>query len=166
MGALVALEFAASHSKLVNGICLMGISARMPVNEDLLKAAKNDDPLAYDLITSWSHGTSGHFGKTPVPGLSLIGGGRALMNSVPKGSLAIGLNACNNYRNGIKAAEKILCPTLCILGNEDKMTPARKGKEIAETINGAKTVLVCLAAIRSLDENLPQDVTYPNWLNE
>ena len=43
-------------------------------NEYLLDVATNDNPLAYDLITSWSHGQDGHFGKAPVPGLSLISG--------------------------------------------------------------------------------------------
>ena len=142
MGALVALECASQHLNLVGGICLIGISAKMPVNEDLLKASENDYPLAYDLVNSWGHGPSGHFGKTSVPGLSLIGGGRALMNSVPKGSLSIGLNACNKYQNGLQAAEKVFCPTLCVLGSEDKMTPARKGKEIADRISGAKTHLI------------------------
>ena len=142
MGALVALECATRHSRLVSGICLIGVSPEMPVNENLLNAAKNNDPLAYDLVTSWSHSHFGHFGKTPVPGLSLMGGSKALMNSVPKGSLGIGLNACNIYKNGLDSAKKVRCPTLCILGNEDKMTPARKGEEIANAIPDAKTHII------------------------
>ena len=138
MGALVALECAANHSKLVSGICLIGVSGEMPVNKDLLEAANKNDPLAYDLITSWGHGLTGHFGKTTVPGFSLIGGGKALMSSVPKDSLGFGLNACNLYQNGFNAARKVCCPTLCILGSEDKMTPALKGKEIADSITGSK----------------------------
>jgi len=172
MGALVALECAARHSKLVSGICLIGVSAEMPVNENLLNAANNDDPLAYDLVTSWSHSHFGHFGKTPVPGLSLMGGSRALMNSVPKGSLGIGLNACNKYQNGLYAASKVCCPTMCVLGNEDKMTPSRKGEEIANAIPGAKSHLIkdcghmimleqadeCLIALKKLFK----DINFPN----
>ena len=67
MGALVALDCADRHSKLIMGICLIGVSAEMPVNENLLNAAQNNDPLAYDLVTSWSHSHFGHFCKTPVP---------------------------------------------------------------------------------------------------
>ena len=33
--------------------------------------------------------------------------------------LAIDLRACNNYINGLQAAAKINCPTLCILGDKD-----------------------------------------------
>tara|TARA_Y100001970_G_scaffold229733_1_gene285038 strand:+ start:380 stop:1192 length:813 start_codon:yes stop_codon:yes gene_type:complete len=142
MGALVALESAYRYSKFIKGLCLIGVSAEMPVNEYLLKAATNDNPLAYDLITSWSHGQGGHFGKTSVPGLSLISGSRALMSSLPKGSLGIGLNACNLYKNGLNAAKGVLCPTLCVLATDDKMTPSQKGKEIADLIPDAKTCLI------------------------
>ena len=40
MGSLVALECAARYSNLVRGICLIGVSAEMAVNESLLKAEK------------------------------------------------------------------------------------------------------------------------------
>jgi pimeloyl-ACP methyl ester carboxylesterase len=114
----------------------------MPVHPDLLEAARKDDPLAYDLVTSWGHGPAGHLGKTPVPGLSLIGGGRALLSSAPKGALGNDLEACNVYQNGMNAARNIHCPTLCIIGSDDKMTPPRNGMELASTIPEAKTEII------------------------
>ena len=39
MGALVALESAHRYSKFIKGLCLIGVSAEMPVNEYLLNAA-------------------------------------------------------------------------------------------------------------------------------
>ncbi len=168
MGALVALEFAYRYSKFINGLCLIGVSAEMPVNEYLLDVATNDDPLAYDLIASWSHGQDGHFGKAPVPGLSLISGGKALMRSLPKGSLGAGLNACNIYKNGLTAARGVLCPTKCILASDDKMTPLRKGKEIGALIKGSSIKIIkecghmimleksdeCLEALKSHFQNI------------
>ena len=46
--------------------------------------------------------------------------------------LAVDLRACNDYKNGLKAAANINCPTLCILGDKDKMVPLDKGKKMAE----------------------------------
>ena len=131
MGALVALECAARYPKLLTSISLLGVSATMPVHPVLLEAAsnsgrsENNESLAYDLVTSWGHGRTGHFGISPVPGMSLIGGGRALLSSSPKAALGIGLKACNAYQNGMRAAKKVTCPTLCLMGSEDKMTPPK-----------------------------------------
>ena len=60
---------------------------------------------------------------------------------------------------------------MCILGNEDKMTPSRKGEEIANAIPDAKTHLIqdcghmimleqsdeCLIALKEIfkDINIP-----------
>ena len=56
MGALAALEFTSRYPERVHSLCLMGPSVKMPVHPDLLKAAHKDDPLAYELVTSWGHG--------------------------------------------------------------------------------------------------------------
>jgi pimeloyl-ACP methyl ester carboxylesterase len=52
--------------------------------------------------------------------------------------LAVDLRACNNYKNGLKAASNINCPTLCILGDKDKMVPLDKGKQMAEKIKNSQ----------------------------
>ena len=120
----------------------------MKVHPVLLEAAANagssdgNESLAYDLVTSWSHGRTGHFGKTPVPGMSLIGGGRALLGSAPQRALGVGLTACNEYQNGMQAAEKVDCSTLCLMGSEDKMTPPKQGEKLAASITNAKMHLI------------------------
>ena len=52
--------------------------------------------------------------------------------------LAVDLRACNDYKNGLKAAANINCPTLCILGDKDKMVPLEKGKKMAESIKSSQ----------------------------
>ena len=52
--------------------------------------------------------------------------------------MAVDLRACNNYKNGLKAAENVNCPTLCILGDRDKMVPLEKGKKMAENIKNSQ----------------------------
>ena len=39
----------------------------------------------------------------------------------------------------MNAAKKIGCPTLCIIGSDDKMTPKLKGMELVSAIPEAKT---------------------------
>ena len=73
MGALVALECAVRYPKRISGISLMGAAAEMPVHPELLNAAKNNQPLAYDLVCSWGLGIRGHIGGAPVPGMNLMG---------------------------------------------------------------------------------------------
>ena len=53
-------------------------------------------------------------------------------------SLAVDLRACNNYKNGSKAAETVNCPTLCMLGEKDKMVPLEKGKKMATKIKNSE----------------------------
>ncbi len=142
MGALVALQCAAEYPERVTSLALLGAACQMPVHPFLLAAAQNDEPIAYDLVTSWGHGTAGHIGRTSVPGMSLIGGGRALLSNSPKGALGLDLAACNDFQNGSDAATKVSCPTLLIIGSDDKMTPAKKGQALASFISNAKSAII------------------------
>jgi pimeloyl-ACP methyl ester carboxylesterase len=56
--------------------------------------------------------------------------------------LAVDLRACNNYKNGSKAAEIISCPTLCMLGDKDKMVPLEKGKKMATKIKNSELSII------------------------
>ncbi len=56
--------------------------------------------------------------------------------------LAVDLRACNNYKNGSKAASEINCPTLCILGDKDKMVPLSKGKQMADKIKNSELKII------------------------
>ena len=42
----------------------------------------------------------------------------------------------------MKAASKINCPTLCILGDKDKMVPLDKGKQMAEKIKNSELKII------------------------
>ena len=56
--------------------------------------------------------------------------------------LAVDLRACNDYKNGLKAAANVNCPTLCILGDKDKMVPLDKGKKMAESIKNSQLEVI------------------------
>ena len=142
MGALAALDCAGRHGGRVRALALLGVAPRMPVHPDLLAAAEANDHMAFDLVTSWAHGASGHLGGARAPGLWLMGGGERLLEQSRPGVLHGDLAACNAYGDAPERAAAVACPTLLVLGSDDKMTPARAGRKLAEAIPGARVELV------------------------
>lgn len=133
MGALASLACAAKHKARVGKLALLGVAPRMPVHPDLLAAAKADDHLAFDLITAWAHGPAGHLGGNRAPGSWVMGGGERLLECSRPGVLYNDLMACNAY-DGAPAAAVLACPSLLILGSDDRMTPAKAGQKLAAMI--------------------------------
>ena len=50
--------------------------------------------------------------------------------------------ACNNYKSGKESLEKIICPTLCIFGDLDKMVPLKVGNKMAEIIKNSEVKVI------------------------
>ena len=142
MGALVALDMAARHPARVCALALLGVAGRMPVHPDLLAAAAANDPLAFDLVTSWAHGATGHLGGNRAPGLWLLGGGEALLQSGPAGALSKDLIACNAYEDAVERAAQVASPCLLVLADQDRMTPAKAGAKLAAAIAGARSTVI------------------------
>ena len=144
MGALAALECAASLGERLRALALLGIAPSLPVHPDLLAAAEADDHLAFDLVTSWGHGKTGHWGGNLAPGLWLMGGGERLLERSAPGVLYTDLAACHAYAaaRGLEAASQVTCPSLVLLGTEDRMTPAKAGREMAAAIPGARLTVL------------------------
>ena len=140
MGALIALKAAADYSDRIARIALLGVADVMPVHPDLLQAAQDNDPLAYDLIVSWGHGPGAHFGANRNPGLWMLGAGRALLARNRPGVLFNDLAACNDWQGGLDAATAITCPALIIAGDRDQMTPAKRACLVAEKIADTRSV--------------------------
>jgi len=138
MGALVALDCAARHGDSVRALALLGAAPKMPVHPDLLAAAEADNHLAFELVTSWAHGVTGHLGGARVPGLWLMGGGERLLERVRPGALHADLKACDDYKEAMDAAAKVACPAIVIVGSEDRMTPAKAGGKLAAAIKDAR----------------------------
>ncbi len=142
MGALAALECAARHPERVNKLALLGVAPKMSVHPALLEAAKNDDRLAYELVTAWGHGPSGHFGGNRAPGLWLMGNAVQVMARSATQVLYNDLLACDLFEGGLEAAAKVACPTLVVAGTADRMSPARASAKLAEAL--ADVTLVTL----------------------
>lgn len=137
MGALVALETAARLGPRAAGLVLLGAGTRMPVHPDLLAAAASGETRAIDLILSWAFAERGNVGGHPAPGLWMKGGARRLFERGLAGALGIDLKACDDYKGAERAAGRIVCPAVVLLGAKDRMTPPKLGRDLAERITGA-----------------------------
>jgi len=135
-GCLTGLEFAARYPKLVKSLTLVGGSYSLPVNQDLIDYADGGDMKSVELMMKWGYeGVKKFIGGNPVQ--KIINSPREVQEG-----LAIDLRACNNYKNGSTAAETINCPTLCILGDKDKMVPLEKGKEMVSKIKNSELSII------------------------
>ncbi len=131
-GCLVGLEFASRFPKLIKSLNLIAGSYELPVNTDLINYADGGDMKSVELMMKWGYeGVKKFIGGNPVQ--KIINSPRQVQEG-----LAVDLRACNNYKNGSKAASEINCPTLCILGDKDKMVPLNKGKQLAEKIKNSE----------------------------
>lgn len=142
MGSLVALEAAAQHGERIDKIALIGTAVPMPVSEMLLEAARDQRARAENMVNVWSHGPRAHVGGNAVPGLWMLGMNQRLMERAAPGILHNDLNACNAYTGGTEAMARVACPTLIIGGKRDQMTPVKSARAMAESIRGARLVLI------------------------
>lgn len=141
-GGLVALELAFRFKDRVTSIAVIASSHAVPVNDALVGLAESREDKAISAMISWGSGALGHKFENTIPGASLIGTGMQLMHYNSSGALAVDLKACSAYSNGLNAAAKITCPSVCILAEKDKMTPLKGGLKLAETLPNASTVVV------------------------
>jgi pimeloyl-ACP methyl ester carboxylesterase len=142
MGSLVALDCAARHAARVSSMALIATAFPMRVSPELLDATKNDEPLAQDMVNIWSHSSYAHTPSNPGPGFWVIGENLRLMQRQKPGVMQVDFAACNAYAAGLERAAQVQCPTLCILGMRDVMTPPRAARELAQAIAGARVVEV------------------------
>ena len=142
MGALIALEAAARSGEAVEALALLGVVPEMRVQADLLRAARAGDHVAVDFMVDWSFGRLGRFGGNPAPGLWLSGGAMRLLERAPAASLAADLAACDAYDGAAQAAARVRCPTLLLLGAEDRMTPPSRGAAFAERFAAPRVTIL------------------------
>lgn len=139
-GCLVALEVAKRFPEKVQKLILIAGALSIPVNDQLLDAAKNNQPAAIHLMTSWGHGQAAHLYDHNQPGHAFIGYGKAQMNVNDETALHADLSACQNYQGGAEAAASVTAPSLVVLAKADKMTPIKRGRQMAQAIDGAALI--------------------------
>jgi pimeloyl-ACP methyl ester carboxylesterase len=140
LGALAALDAAASFPQRVDRVALLGPAVPMTVSDALLAAAQANDPVAYELIVGWSHSAGRLLGGNPVPGAWMAGAALRLMQRSKPGVLHTDLVACNDYAGGADAASKVACPALLVLATRDLMAPLRAAQPLVDTLREARVV--------------------------
>jgi pimeloyl-ACP methyl ester carboxylesterase len=142
MGSLIAIEAAMRYPARVAGLALLGISIPMPVTDVLLHAARDDPATAFDMLNLWGHGPLAKMGKSPSPGLSLLGNYLRLLEESPPGALYHDLKACSDYHPDAAALKQIACPALLMIAARDQMTPAKAAIATAALLKNARTVSI------------------------
>lgn len=142
MGALGVLEAASRHPQRVNSLALLGVAARMPVHPELLEAAAANDHKAIEMIADWGHGARAHRGGNIAHGVWLLQVGMRLLERVRPGVLANDLKASDAYRDALAAAEKVQCPTLCLLGGQDRMTPVKAAAPLVDCLKDVTQIVL------------------------
>ena len=135
MGSFIALELARRHAELVTSLVLMGTADAMPVHPDLIDASENELGRAAALMAAWSHAKPAHVGLNPTPGLWMLGGARALVETSEPGALAVDFNACASYADAAEAAAAVSCPVQVVIGRGDKMTPPKAAARLIGEFN-------------------------------
>ncbi len=134
-GSLIALEAAARAPHRVSHLGLVGTAFPMRVSPALLENSVKAPMQAIDMVNAFSHSTLAPPPSSLGPGTWLYGGSRALMRRVlasntKENVFHAGFKACDDYRGGEAAMEKVACPTAFILGAADQMTPPKAAQAL------------------------------------
>lgn len=142
MGALIALAAAARLGDRVLTLALLGAAPTIPVHPDLIAAAERNDHVAFELIVSWGFAPSAQIGGHRAPGLWMTGGGMRLLERIPEGVFATDLKACDTFDGAAAMAKAVACPTLLVLGDQDRLTPLEGGRALAAQLKESRIVVL------------------------
>ena len=133
-GCLTALEFASRYPQKLRSVSFIASGLATPVNPALIDNAQNNPDAAIAMMLSWGFGSAGHLHQGPIPGNSMLAGGRTIMAGNVPNVLATDLRACDAYQNGKVAAAAIQSPVQVILAGEDRMAPRKAGMELVSNL--------------------------------
>ena len=162
-GSLAALEAAATAPERVTHLALVGTAFPMKVSPALLDSSLNQPQKAIAMVTTFSHSMLAP-PPSAGPGSWLQGGARALMKRVLASNSKVnlfhrGFKACDDYRGGAQAMEKIRCPVLFVLGRSDAMTLPKMAQPLIDNApKGSK--VVTLQAGHALMTEAPDGVLF------
>ncbi len=133
MGGAIAQTIGLRQNNRVVGLILIGTSARLRVGQVILDNVLNNSQVAIEFIVkyAWSDGVD-----KAITDMS-----RRVLEKTSPQLLYNDYVACNNF-NLIGKLDAIQNPTLMIAGSEDKMTPPRNGRYLANEIPNAH--YICL----------------------
>ena len=146
-GSLIALEVAARSGERVSHLVLAGTAFPMKVSPALLETSLKQPLKAIEMVNVFSHSMLAPPPSGLGPGTWVYGSSRALMRRVlasnPKVNLFhTGFKACDDYKNGETAMQKVHAPTLFLLGKRDQMTLAKAAQPLTSKAVNGKVVMI------------------------
>ncbi len=160
-GSLIALEATARRPERVSQLVMVGTAFPMRVSPALLESSISAPDRAIAMVNTFSHSTLAPPPSALGPGTWLYGGSRALMKRILASNPKVnvfhrGFKACDDYRGGEAAMEKVRCPVLFVLGRKDAMTPPQAAASLQRKADNSRTVV--LDAGHSLMTEAPDGV--------
>ncbi|MDA8826297.1 alpha/beta hydrolase [Luminiphilus sp.] len=142
LGSLIALEFSARHASRARALAMVGTIVPMPVSSAILDACKNNDHAAFDMLTQYGLSKRHQYGGNRSSGIWMIGSSLRLYERSQPGALYADMNACNEYQSGLERASDVECPTLMVLGSEDRLTPVRGTRPLQEAFKQPEVTVI------------------------
>ena len=140
MGSLIALASSAELGEKMVKQALLGTLPHIQVHPNLLEAAQKNEHVAYETVVGWGVGSKAQIGGNRAPGAWVTGASMRLLEASKPGVLGNDLNACNSWKAGLETCSKVLCPTLLLLGSNDKMTPPKGTRAMSEILRVSSTI--------------------------
>lgn len=127
MGGAIAMQIALQAPKIVQRLIIIGSAARLAVNPQLLEQVAHPStlPKAIELMLRWSFSAA-----APQ---ALVHQTAQRLTATRPSVLYNDLLACDTFDLRAEVSQ-ITCPTLIMVGSEDKMTPPRSGKWLSQAI--------------------------------
>ena len=139
MGGAVALALALRHPVWLRALVLTGSGARLPVDGELLRLLRYDYPAAVDLIVGQSFAPAA-MPPTYAQKVRINGTRKQLLRTRPDVALA-DYEACTRFDVTDPLGE-IAVPTLCIVGEYDRMTPPHLSRELHKGIRDSRLEII------------------------
>jgi pimeloyl-ACP methyl ester carboxylesterase len=129
MGGAIALDIALRLEKRVAALVLVATGARLRVNDSLLTLVESDFKSAVDHIEAAAWG--------PDAEPELLRRASHLMLGGDPRTMAMDFAACDNF--DVRSELNVIAiPTLVLVGSEDRLTPPKFSRYLADRISGAE----------------------------
>lgn len=133
MGGAVAQQLALAEPAQVGALVLLGTGAKLRVAPAILEAIQEDFDRAVKSITEYAWSLSSD------PELTAMG--RNALKETGARVLYGDFQACDHF-DVMNRVDEITVPTLVVVGSEDRLTPVKVSRFLAERIPGADLVVV------------------------
>ena len=110
--------------------------------DNISVVAHSQPVVAIAMMVGWGFAPAGHLHQGPIPGNSMVAGGRKVMRRNVPDELATDLRDCDAYMNGKVAAAKITCPIQVIIAGQDRMAPRKATTELVEYLGDAEVHVI------------------------